>query len=81
MPSESIHVFIKVSLDTFPENKKPEINIIKEFIDLYYQVFGCSCEDWHLLIILGYYNKYKEKDINGKKSAGTTAQRHNIITP
>src|ERR1035437_647240 len=64
MPSESIHVFIKVRLNTFPENKKSEINIIKEFIDLYNQVFGCSGENWHLSGLLCYINKYKEKDIN-----------------
>jgi hypothetical protein len=77
MPSESIHIFIKVCLNTFSENKKSEIYIIKKFIDLDYQVFGCSGENWHLSGLLCCSNKYIEKAINNKMAQwhnGTMAQ-------
>ena len=66
MSPERIHIFIQVCFNTFPENQKSEIYIIKKFINFDYQIFSGSCKNWHLLWLLGYSNKYKEKAINDK---------------
>jgi len=47
MPAESLRVSGQVCLDSFPEHKQAQINIVEELINLQDEIFGGSGENSH----------------------------------